>query len=398
MAAMIAFLVVVAALVAGINILNALQMTGSADRTAEDILEYEEMTADRPEEERPPITEMAWTGGPEEEFTTRFFVVHCDEEGNLNVLGNDYIFSVDEELAEQYTKSILDRRKQFGYYKDYRFRVEQEEDGLTVVFLNVAEALKFRKTLLLVSILIGLISLAAVFVLVIAFSRPAIRPYIKNIERQKQFITDAGHELKTPITTIATSADIAAMEHEDDEWIANIQRQTVRLSHLVNDLIALSRLDEEVPYPDKAEFSLSEAAWEIAEPVDALAKAKGIHYTRRIEERLTLFGDRDSVQQMLSLLLENALKYTDRGGEIRLHIYHSRGKNCIEVYNTCDIRGIDNLDRLFDRFYRPDDSRSRGTGGAGIGLSIARAVAENHNGRISASTEDHRSILFTVIL
>lgn len=132
------------------------------------------------------------------------------------------------------------------------------------------------------------------------------------MEQQKRFITDASHELKTPITSIATSADIAAMEHEGDEWIANIQKQTMRLARLVNDLVALSRLDEETPFPEKCGFSLSDAVWEAAEPFAVLAKAEGKRYKQRIEEGLVMYGNRDSIQQMVSILLDNAIKYSGK--------------------------------------------------------------------------------------
>ena len=174
------------------------------------------------------------------------------------------------------------------------------------------------RSLLFISLCTGFISLAAVFALILILSGYAIRPYTRNIERQKRFITDAGHELKTPLASIATSADIAAMEHEGDEWIAHIQKQTVRLTRLVGDLVALSRLDEEVPFPEKAAFSLSDAAWETAEPFAALAKAKEKRYRQNIEEGLSFHGDRNAVQQMLSILLDNAVRYSDEKGEIRL--------------------------------------------------------------------------------
>ena len=200
--------------------------------------------------------------------------------------------------------------------------------------------------------------------------------------------------MKTPITSIATSADIAAMEHEGDEWIENIRRQAARLTKLVGDMVALSRLDEETPFPKKDRFSLSEAAWEIAEPFAQLAKAEGKHYSQHIEEDLVFFGDRDAIQRMISILLDNAVRYSDDGGEIEMQIYRRKSKISIEVTNTCSLSDASNLDRLFDRFYRLDESRSTATGGTGIGLSMVRAIAETHGGKATVQSKDGKEICF----
>lgn len=397
-AAMTAFSMVMLILITGINGLNHYQMTRSQDNKINGILEYDQMITSHPENNHPPINEMPWAGGADAEFTTRFFVIHCNEYGKISVFGNDYITTIDEKTAETYTRAVLKQKKAKGTYNDYRYAVKTNDTELTLVFLYIADSLQFNQTLLFVSVLIGICSLTAVFLLVLIFSRPAIRPFMKNIERQKQFITDASHELKTPITSIATSADILAMEYEADEWIQNIQHQTNRLAKLVNQLVMLSRLDEEMPFPEKATFSLSEAAWEIAEPFAAMAKACGKTYTQSIDENLSLYGDRNAIQQMLSILLDNAVKYSSTNGEIRLSIYGRRSKIYMELFNTCDMHGIVELDHLFDRFYRPDESRSTNTGGYGIGLSIAQAIAVSHGGKIIASTPEQNSILFQIIL
>ena len=274
--------------------------------------------------------------------------------------------------------------------------MRRDGSGTAILFLNASMQMHFMKSLFFVSSAIGIISLVLVFFLVVFFSRYAVRPYIRNMERQKRFITDAGHELKTPIASIATSADIAAMEHEGDEWIANIQKQAGRLGRLAGELVALSRLDEETPFPDKCRFSLSDAAWEAAEPFGVLAKAKGKRFCQNIQEGVEFYGDRDSVQKIISILLDNGVKYSDEGGEIRLDVGRKRGKVWIQVFNTCDLPEGTDLNRLFDRFYRVDESRSADTGGTGVGLSMAQAIAEAYGGRITARKTGDNGICFTV--
>lgn len=396
LAAMSAFGMVMLLIIVGINAANYYRTTSMQDHLVMELLEHERAVFAQPEAP-PPIREIPG-GGPEAEFTTRFFVVRCDSDGNIKAVSREYISSVNEEMAGEYACSVLERGQERGYYGDYRYLISRDDMGITILFLNAAMQIQSMRSLLLVSVSIGLFSLLLVFLLVVLFSGRAIRPYVKNIERQKRFITDAGHELKTPITSIATSADIAAMEYEGDEWIVNIQKQAGRLARLVSDLVALSRLDEEMPFPEKSRFSLSDAAWETAEPFAVLAKAKRKDYSQKIEENLTLYGDRGAIQQMISILLDNAVKYSDEGGVIRLDIYRRKGKICIEVFNTCSLSDVSDLDRLFDRFYRMDESRSAQTGGTGIGLSMAQAIAETHGGRIEVKSPDGRSLRFLAVL
>nr|WP_300816508.1 ATP-binding protein [uncultured Acetatifactor sp.] len=396
LAAMAAFGTVMAVLLAGINLVNFCRITSAQDEMAANLLSREQRAFHRPEAPLPPMPDMP--GGPEAEFTTRFFAAHCDPAGRVLFIARDHISSIDEDVAREYTERILSEGKTKGYYKEYRYLVSRDDRGIAVLFLNVADSLQFMRSLFIVSLGTGAGSLALVFLLVLFFSRYAIRPFAENIKRQKRFITDAGHELKTPIASITASADIAAMEHEGDEWIANIRKQTLRLGRLVNDLVALSRLDEETPFPEKNDFSLSETAWEAAEPFGALAGARGKRFSQHIEEGLMLHGDRDSLRRLISILLDNAVRHSDEGGEIRMDIYRRRGRAYIEVENSCNLPQIPDLNRLFDRFYRVDESRSARTGGTGIGLSMAQAITQAHGGRIEARQPDGKHILLRAVL
>ena len=345
-----------------------------------------------------PLSGILGDRSPEARYMTRYFWVQLDTNRNTVRVFSDYIASVTAAEAAQYAADVIDSGRQQGYSGEYRYAVSSGSGYYTVVFLNASQELQAMRTLLIVSCVTAGLSLLLMFALVSAFSRRAIAPYVKNIEMQKQFITDAGHELKTPLTSISTSADVLALADEDNEWVDNIRRQCRRLSKLVANLVTLSRLDEDEPLPDKAEFSLSDAAWETSDPFVTLAKAGDRQFERSIEDGLSLFGDRASVQQMISILLDNAFKYTDPDGSISLRIYRRRKSYIIEVFNTCDPAALTDIDRFFDRFYRADKARSGSGGGTGIGLSIAKATAEAHGGSISAKTADGKSITFTAIL
>ena len=237
-----------------------------------------------------------------------------------------------------------------------------------------------------------------IFLLVLIFSTRAIRPYLKNMEQQKRFITDAGHELKTPLTSIATSAEVLAMEAGgDNEWIDNIRSQTGRMTRLVNDLVALSRMNEELPFPEMSDFSLTDASWEIADSFISAARARGLSLECRIADGLRMKGDQASIQRLISILLDNAVKYAS-SGTITLTVSSQHGKKRIVVSNRCVLPDGFDTTRLFERFYRPDTSRSAATGGTGVGLAMAKAIVEAHHGSIRAQRPDRETIQFIATL
>ena len=406
LAAMLAVFIMLVAVLAGINVWNYHTTAERADQRIQEIYGFEsgkvpgmENSEENASQPVPPdIFNRPDDHDPEAPYTTRFFIVRLDEEGNVTDVSTDFIASVTQTEAEEFARKVLNEKRQVGYYKNYRFQILAKKNDNIVIFLNTTMELRTVRNVLLISCLVGVVCFLVVFLLVILLSKRAMKPYIRNIERQKRFITDASHEIKTPLTSIATSVDVIEMEYGEDEWTRNIHKQTSKMSRMVADLVTLSRLDEENPFLERTEFSLSDAVWEVAEPFASLAKAQGKKYSQRIEENLTLCGNPDATRQMISVLLDNAMKYSDENGTIRLDVYKVHGKTKIEVFNTCVLEETQNLSRLFDRFYRPDNSRSRKTGGSGIGLSIAQAVAEAYGGKIKVSSKDGKSIMFQVTI
>lgn len=395
-AAMSAFVAVILILLLVVNLWNYSIITSEQDETLDFLSEVDYSLGAQ--------NGRMWMEIPggrfskETPYTTRFFAVYRAYSSDVSIVYQEYIASVSTDEALAYADAVFERSGDEGYYRDYRYRVTTSQNGETAIFLNSEQKLASMRSLLLASIAVAVISSLAVFLLVILFSKRAIAPYIRNIETQKRFITDAGHELKTPITAISTSADILAMELEDNEWVNNIRSQSARLAKLVTNLVTLSRLDEDQPFPERSEFSLSDAVWEISEPIAAIAGAQGKRYVQNIEDGVTIVGDRNAIQQMVSILLDNAVKYSADGALIELDVHRHAKRAEITVRNGCDIEDYEHVDKLFDRFYRPDSSRSKQTGGTGIGLSIAKSTAEAHGGTITAESPDGKSITFRVII
>ena len=308
----------------------------------------------------------------------------------------DYIAAIDSFDAVEYRHRVMRRSNDRGYIDAFRYLKSEKGDETTIIFLNASKEQQSMKSVLILTIVVSAVSLAIVFVLVELFAGRAIRPIANNIKMQKQFITDASHELKTPLTSISTSLDVIEMEHGEDEWTENVRNQTGRMSKLVSELVTLSRLDEDMPLPDKENFSISNLGWEIVEIYENQAKAKNKKFSAEIEEDISIFGDKNSIGQMFSVLLDNAIRYSDENGEIRFSIFKKKNKVHIEVFNTCHYDTPPDTNRLFDRFYRPDESRSRETGGTGVGLSIAKAVAVAHGGEISASCPSGKTMTIKI--
>ena len=331
------------------------------------------------------------------QYSLRFFSVHYNTDGEFLRADQDHIASLDEETEKEYAQTALGSGKTSGYKYGYRFLVYETDTEKVVLFLNSEREIQTMNSLFWITVAIAGVSLVIVFGLVVLFSRRAIRPYAKNMEAQKQFITNASHELKTPLTAISTSADVLALEYEEDEWVQNIQTQSTRLSKLITSLVALSRLNEENPFPEREEFSLSDAIWESSEPFVHLAKANGYEYLQDIEDDIRIVGNQTAIQQMISILLDNAMKYAAKDAPIELKLGKCGKKAEIIVSNKCEAGRIPDVSRLFERFYRGDQSHSPQISGTGIGLSIVKATVDAHGGRISAAIEDER-IVFKILL
>ena len=248
------------------------------------------------------------------------------------------------------------------------------------------------------SVLIAVLWLLSVFVLLLLLSGRIVKPVAESYEKQKRFITDAGHEIKTPLSIISADADVLEMECGESEWLQDIQLQIKRLAALTNDLIYLSKMEEAQGHLQMTDFSLSGLAEELAQSFQAPAKAKGQTFTSSIQPDIVFHGDERAICQVISNLLDNALKYSESDGSISVELKKQGRTICLDVFNTTPVISEENLNNLFERFYRADPSRNSQTGGHGIGLSIAKAVITAHKGEIRASSRDGRSLRISVSL
>ena len=329
-------------------------------------------------------------------FETRFFYVIFDTDGNIILSDIKNIAAVNESEARRYAEAVFKDKKQKGFVDIYRFRKSETDEGIKVIFLDCRRELSAAGNLLLISILVFVLGLLAVFVLVLVFSKIVFAPVQESYIRQKQFITDASHEIKTPLTIISANTEVLEMESGRNRWTESIHNQIDRLSTLTGQLLTLARMDEENKINTYGRFLLSQAADETASSFLASAKLANKSIEINIDNDIYMSGDEKQIRQMFNILLDNAVKYSEPDSKIVVSLYKKGSKIIFKTFNQ--VKDIDkgNNDKIFERFYRRDTSRNSETGGFGIGLSVAKLIVTVHKGKIQAVSKDGRSLSIIV--
>ena len=421
LAAVVSVFLVLSVLIGAINVLNYRSMVKDADSTLQMLAEnggafprqmfrpddLPPMREDRPEENIPPPADARGSGfeGPpggfgELAYQSRYFAVWFDAEGSISRISLDNIAAIAEDDARTLAERVYAQGGEKGFAEEYRYKRSLSDGETMLLFLNCQRELGTFRGFLYASILISLVGILGVFLLLLLFSGRIVRPIAESYEKQKRFITDAGHELKTPITIIQADADVleSELEEENNEWITDIRRQTHRLSELTGELIYLSRMEEENVSLQTEEFSLSELTEETALSFQSVARSQGKDFRLSVTPGLNISGDEKAVAKLVSILLDNAMKYSPEGGWVELSLTKAGRFARLSVKNSSLPMETGNADRLFERFTREDRSRNSETGGFGLGLAIAKAVTEAHRGSIHAVSEDGRSLTVTADL
>lgn len=330
-------------------------------------------------------------------FNTRFFVVYLDSENNITSTDTVNIFAADSEMAQNYATEVIEKDSDSGFLNDYKYKATTVNNQNAIVFVDVSSDINMVKKFLVNGSLIALLSIILVAVISYVLSPIAIKPTIEAYEKQKKFITDASHEIKTPLTVISANLDIIEMDSGENKWTKSAKTQVSRLTELVNRLVSLSRMDEATSL-DKEKFSLSELCEMVAESYDSIALSSNKEFRTELEENIYYTGSEKSFNQLCYILLDNAFKFAEGDGEILFSLSKTQDKIKLIVSNPVNSLPAGTHNELFDRFYRADESRNSSTGGFGIGLSLAKSIVQKHKGKITANSPDGISFVVEVCL
>jgi len=331
-------------------------------------------------------------------YESRFFAVRISDDGKIMQSDLSRIVSVDSESAKEYIKTALESSQKRGFICSFRYSKTVDQDGTRIIFLDCGRKLDSFISFLWTTFIVGLAGCFVVFIVFIFAAGKIVSPIAESYEKQKRFISDAGHEIKTPLTIINANIDLLESDGEKEE-LTDIRTQAKRLTELTNNLVMLSKMEEAEHTLQKIEFPLSDLVIEAVGSFRAPAASRGLDFNVNIAPGLTMNGSPDTIRQLISVLLDNAVKYSPDGGKIMVDLSAYRKTLLLSVGNTATERiSNEDLNHIFDRFFRTDRSRNSETGGHGIGLSIAKAIAEVHGGSISAATKTGYDFCVTVNL
>lgn len=332
-------------------------------------------------------------------YESRFFSITFDKNGNITDVNTNQIMSVDSGTAVKYGYKIYESGSKNGFLGIYRYVATQDHDNTIVTFLDCDRRLSYYNNFLSTSLIMAAIGLGAGFLIIFIFSGRIVRPVAESYKKQKQFITDAGHEIKTPLAIINANVDLLEMESdEENESLVDIRNQVERLRILTDDLIMLSKIEEGGQIMNMANFSLSDTVNESADSFYALAESQNKNIVCNIAPDICICGDKKYILQLNNILIENAIKYSSPSTDITVSLTKNGKYAELSIHNSTETE-VDGskLNSIFDRFYRTDSSRNSETGGYGIGLSVAKGIVSSHGGKISAATNDGHDFKITAV-
>ena len=321
-------------------------------------------------------------------YATRYFSVIFDRQNNVADIKADRIASVDLRQAKQYALAVSKNTFSFGSIGNYYYQVSKQKNRTIVVFVDSTNQIRLTNRILYMAlILLGFGSIIS-FLVLRALSYKVIAPEIRNAEQQKQFITNASHELKTPLAVIKANTQVQEMMNGKDEWSESTMHQVDRMTGLIQNLVTIVRAEEKEDAGDRTDTDISEAIRDTVKSYAPVAENAGETLNQNIGDGIHMNAVESQIRQLATLLIDNAIKYCDEKGTIDVTVIQKGRGIRLSVSNSyADGKNVD-YSKFFERFYRADQSHNVDKGGYGIGLSIAESLVKQYNGSINASWKD----------
>ena len=332
-------------------------------------------------------------------------------DGAMSALGRYNTASISQDVLEQAGQQLAGADEGFGSPSDLGlFYVKRQAGGVMyLAFADMGSASGWRSLAATLAV-VEVAALAVFFVISLFFSRWALRPVARAWTQQRRFVADASHDLKTPLTVILANTSIA-LEHPErsvasqSQWLESTQHEAEAMQSLVGDLLALAKMDEEeaaaqsgAARPAFEEVDLSDVLEGEVLQFESVAFERGVKLESQVEPGIELRGNEQRLRRLAGTLIDNACKYVDDGGAVNVSLSRAGKQAKLEVRNTGAPISPEDLPHVFDRFYRADKARTGGAGGHGLGLAIARAIAEEHGGTLTASSTQAEGTAFTATL
>ncbi len=329
-----------------------------------------------------------------------YFAIQVSSSGNIEKIVDQLHLRVAENDIKDIAANIYAacRSGTFqGGYQGMFWKAKKYGDGYLACFLDRAGELGVERRLIFGSICIYGISLVFALLFGWILALWTVYPVKEDFERQKQFIADAGHELKTPIAVIGANIDVLISTYPENKWLNYIKAENQRMGELVKNMLYLAKADANRQTLELSEFDLCAAVNSVVLPFEGTFYEQGKHFELDVpESSVMMYGDEQKIKQLVIILVDNAIKNSEKDAFVRVSITASGNRRVIKVYNTGHGIASDDIDKIFERFYRADTSRARQTGGYGLGLAIARSIAAAHNGTLSVTSEVEHWAEFTL--
>ena len=323
-------------------------------------------------------------------------IFHVQEGGAVELYSN-HIQGIDEKKLYAYAQEVADHWKEPLQFWEVTSTTKQGKSGRYVVLISVYPAVRASVPSIVASVLLAAVGIVLLILLTQMLSRRLVRPVEQMINAEKKFMSNASHELKTPLTVISANTQLLEEEIGDNRHLQYIRQETEQMIAMVNKLLTLMRLDNPMVETQHQRFCVDEALLDVIFPMESVAYEKKLAMDTDIQERMYLSGDEDQIKNLMSILLDNAISYTPEGGSIAIQASLRARRFYLCVSNTGEPIPKEQREKLFERFYRADEARAGGGSHFGLGLSIAGSIVANHHGKIWVDSHDGQNV-FQVIL